>query len=103
MRRAGALHTTRGSSLAAPASPCHPVGMDDSPHPAALDEALGFRALEALLDGSLDRAAEVLAAARRGYQIAFVCRLAFVVPSAVARLTWRLASRPSVRRPATGG
>lgn len=94
---------TGGSPLAGPASPCHPVGMDDSPHPAALDEALGFRALAALLDGSLDRAAEVLAAARRGYQVAFVCRLAFVVPSAAVRLAWRLASRRWVRRPATGG
>ena len=94
---------TGGSPLAGLASPCHPVGMGDSPHPAALDEALGFHALAALLDGSLDRAAEVLAAARRGYQVTFVCRLAFVVPSAAVRLAWRLASRPGVRRPATGG
>ena len=103
MRRAGSLRTTGGAPLAGLASPCHPAPMADPLQPETVDEALGLRALAALLDGSLDRAAEVLAAARRGYQIAFVCRLAFVVPSAAVRLAWRLASRPWVRRPATGG
>ena len=52
-----------------------------------IDEALGLRALAALLDGDLDGAVEVLAAARRGYRLAFLCRLAVVVPSVALRLS----------------
>ena len=67
--------------------------MADLLQPATLDEALGLRALAALLDGDLDGAARVLAAARRGYRLAFLYRLAVVVPSASIRLAWRLAVR----------
>ena len=76
--------------------------MADPLQPETIDEALGLRALAALLDGDLDRAARVLAAAKRGYRAAFLCRLACLVPSAAVRIAWRLASRPSARRPATG-
>ena len=76
--------------------------MADPHQPETIDEALGLRALAALLDGDLGRAAEALAAARRGYRAAFLCRLACAVPSAALRLAWRLALRPSARRPAAG-
>ena len=68
--------------------------MADSLHPAALDEALGLRALAAVLDSDLDRAARILAAARRGYRFAFPCHLAVVIPSVALRVAFRLASRP---------
>ena len=67
--------------------------MADPLQPATLDEALGLRALAALLDGDLDRAAEALAAARRGYRVTFLCRLAIVVPTASISLAWRLVVR----------
>lgn len=70
--------------------------MPDPLQPATIDEALGLRALAALLDGDLDRATEALAAARRGYRIAFLCRLAVVVPSVALRLAWRQAVQHSV-------
>ena len=69
--------------------------MPDSLQPATLDEALGLRALAALLEGDLDRATDALAAARRGYRLAFLCRLAVVVPSVAMRLAWRQAVPPS--------
>ena len=69
--------------------------MADPLLPADIDEALGLRALAALLDGDLDGAVEVLAAARGGYRLAFLCRLVVVVPSVALRLAWRLATRRS--------
>lgn len=92
-RRAELLRTKGGSPLVAPLSPCHPAPMTDPLQPAIIDEALGLRALATLLDGDLDAAARVLAAARRGYRAAFLCRLAVVVPTASVRLAWRLAVR----------
>ena len=62
--------------------------------PGTTDEALGLRALTALLDGDLDRAERVLATARRGYRAAFLCRLACLVPAAALRPAWRLAAAP---------
>ena len=62
-------------------------------HPTTIDEALGLRALCALLDGDLDPAADALAAARLGYKVAFLCRLAVVFPSVTLRLAWRLLAR----------
>lgn len=56
--------------------------------PATIDEALGFRTLAALLDGDLDRATEALAATRRSYKVAFICRLALLAPSVALRLAW---------------
>lgn len=85
-RRAGARRMTGGPPLVAPLSPRHRVAMADPPRPATLDEALGLRALEALLDSDLERAARVLAHARRSNRLAFVLRLALVVPSAAVRL-----------------
>ena len=67
--------------------------MADSLQSATIDEVLGLRALAALLEGDLDRATEALAAARRGYRAAFLCRLAIVVPTASIRLAWRLVVR----------
>ena len=58
--------------------------------PATFDEALGLRAFAALLDGDLNYAACVLAAARYGYRLAFLCQLAVVVPSVALRLAWSL-------------
>ena len=66
--------------------------MADPLQPTTIDEALGLRALAALLAGDLDHAAEILAATRRGYRIAFLCRLAVVVPSVAMRLALRLGS-----------
>ena len=83
-----------GFSPGAAVSARHPVAMADPLHPATLDEALGLRALAAVLDSDLDRAARVLAAARRGYRFAFPCRLAVVIPSVALRVAFRLASRP---------
>ena len=93
MRRVGILHTTGVPSFPAPASLCHLMSMADSLPPATIDEASGLRALAALLDGDLDRATEALAVARRGYRVAFLCRLAVVVPTASIRLAWRLVVR----------
>ena len=84
---------TGGPPLVVSVSPRHRVAMADPPRPETLDEALGLRALEALLDGDLDRAARVLAHARRGYRSAFLFRLAFVVPSLALRLAWRQLAR----------
>ena len=67
--------------------------MADPLQPTTIDEALGLRALAALLDGDLDRATEALAATRRSYRVAFVCRPAVVIPTASIRLAWRLAVR----------
>lgn len=67
--------------------------MADPLQPETIDEALGLRALAALLDGDLGGAARILAAARRGYRAAFLCRLAVVVPVASIRLAWRLVVR----------
>ena len=65
--------------------------MADPLQPTTIDEVLGLRTLAALLDGAV----EVLAAARRGYRLAFLCRLAVVVPLVALRLAWRLAPRRS--------
>ena len=67
--------------------------MADPLQPATIDEALGLRALAALLEGDLDGAAEVLAAARRSYRVSFLCRLAVVFPVVALKLGWRLAVR----------
>ena len=67
--------------------------MVDPLQPTTIDEALGLRALAALLEGDLDRATEALAAAPRGYRVVFLCRLAVVVPTASIRLAWRLVVR----------
>ena len=40
-----------------------------------IDEVLGLRALVALLDGDLGGGADALVAMRRGYRLAFLCRL----------------------------
>lgn len=69
--------------------------MADPLQPATIDEALGLRALAALLNGDLSRATEALAATRYGYRLAFLCRLAGVVPSVALRVAWRLAARRS--------
>lgn len=81
------------SPLGAPASPCHPTPMADPLQQATIDEALGLRALAALLDGDLDRATKALSAARRGYRVAFLCRLMVVVLLVALRLAWRQAVR----------
>ena len=50
--------------------------MADHPlHPATIDEAPGLRSLAALLDGDLERAIKAVAATRRSYRFAFLCRL----------------------------
>ena len=67
--------------------------MADHLQPATIDEALGLRALAALLHWDLDGAARILAAARRGYRVAFLCWLAVVIPTASMRLAWRLVVR----------
>ena len=82
MRRAGALRTTGGASLVALASSCHPAPMADPLPPGTIDEALGLRALAALLDGDLGRATAALAA---------------------TRLPGRLRVPPRVRRPVGSG
>ena len=69
--------------------------MADPLQPTTIDEALGLRTLAALLDGDLDGAVEVLAVARRGYRLVFLCRLAVIVPLVALRLAWRLATRRS--------
>ena len=46
---------TSGPSLVVSVSPATVPAMADPPHPATLDEALGLRALAALLDGNLGR------------------------------------------------
>ena len=84
---------TGGPPLVVSVSPRHRAAMADPPRPATLDEALGLRALAALLDGDLDRAARVLAHARRGYRSVFLLRLALVVPSVALRLAWRQIAR----------
>ena len=69
--------------------------MADPLQPATIDEALGLRALAALLNGDLGRATEALAATRRGYRVAFLCRLALLVPSVAIQLAWRQVARRS--------
>ena len=85
-RRAGYLRTTGVSPLVTPVSPCHPVPMADPLHPVTLDEALGFRAFVALLDGDIHGAACALAAVPCGSRVAFLCLLAVVLPSVALRL-----------------
>ena len=69
------------------------MSMADPLQPTTIDEALGLRALAALLDGDLDGATEALAAVRCRYRVAFLCRLVVVVPTASIRLAWRLVVR----------
>ena len=67
--------------------------MADPLQRASIDETRGLRAPAALLDGDLDHAVEALVAASRGYRLAFLCRLAVVLPTASIHLAWGLAMR----------
>ena len=64
-----------------------------------LDEACGTRALEALLEGDLEGAAEALDRASVRYLVAFFFRLRLITPSMAIRLAYRTARRrlPSLR------
>ena len=58
-----------------------------------LDENCGTRALEALLQGDLDAAAEALVPASNRYLRGFFLRLSMIMPTVAARLVFRTARR----------
>ncbi len=97
-RRAELVRTMGISPLAPLGVPRHPVAMADHPL-TAIDEALGLRALAAVLDGDLDAAAAALTATRLRYRLGLLCRLALILPSVSLRLActlvWGIARTPS--------
>ena len=57
------------------------------------DQACGTCALEALLEGDLDGAAEALDQTAVRYLVGFFCRLGLIMPTVAMRLAYRTARR----------